>query len=215
MKWKVEKFVLISTDKAVDPSNIMGITKKIAENQIRFLDQQTSSHFVIVRFGNVLGSRGSVVPLFENQIEQGGRITVTHPEMTRYFMTIPEAVQLLLQAASIGTGGEIFLLDMGKPMKIVDMARRMIEYSGLIPEVDIKIEFIGVRPGEKMHEQLLGLNEKLEKTFHEKIHRITSGSAPGENYGNRVERFLSELESLPHKQLRENARGLLSYDSAQ
>jgi len=215
MKWKVEKFVLISTDKAVDPSNIMGITKKIAENQIRFLDQQTSSHFVIVRFGNVLGSRGSVVPLFEKQIEQGGPITVTHPEMTRYFMTIPEAVQLLLQAASIGTGGEIFLLDMGKPMKIVDMARRMIEYSGLIPEVDIKIEFIGVRPGEKMHEQLLGLNEKLEKTFHEKIHRITSGSAPGENYGNRVERFLSELESLPHKQLRENARGLLSYDSAQ
>lgn len=208
-EWKVEKFVLISTDKAVAPSNIMGMTKKIAENFIRFLAQQSSSHFIIVRFGNVLGSRGSVVPLFEKQIERGGPITITHPEMTRYFMTIPEAVQLLLQAASIGDGGEIFLLDMGSPVKIIDLARKMIECSGLTPEVDVKINVIGVRPGEKMHEELVDKNEMLEKTFHEKIHRLTFKSSPGNNYGEVVDNFLRNMENVPEKELRENLLTLL------
>ncbi len=171
IKHKVKKFVLISTDKAVNPTSIMGSTKRIAEKIIIGLNTKSKNNtkFVAVRFGNVLGSRGSVVPIFKYQIESGGPVTVTHPEIKRYFMTIPEAVQLVLQAGSLGTGGEIFILDMGEPVKIVDLAKRMISLSGYEPDKDIKIKYIGLKPGEKMFEELILNKENSDKTKYEKI----------------------------------------------
>ena len=164
-----EVFVMISTDKAVNPSSIMGATKRVAELVIQSISKTSQTKFVVVRFGNVLGSRGSVIPLFKKQIAMGGPITVTHPEMTRYFMTIPEAVQLVLQAGSMAKGGEIFVLDMGKPVKIIDLAHDLIELSGLVPNKDIKIEYTGIRPGEKLFEELLTVEEGIDATKHEKI----------------------------------------------
>jgi FlaA1/EpsC-like NDP-sugar epimerase len=168
-KYACGKFVLISTDKAVNPTNILGVTKRIAENYIENLNETSKTGFFTVRFGNVLGSDGSVVPLFKEQINKGGPITVTHPEVTRYFMTIKEACQLILQAGSIGKGGEIFVLDMGESVKISYLAEQMISLSGLTPGKDIKIEYTGLRPGEKMHEELFYDSEMPEKTSHEKI----------------------------------------------
>lgn len=172
----VREFVMISSDKAVRPANIMGATKRIAELVVRSL-QPADSRYVSVRFGNVLGSNGSVVPIFKDQIARGGPVTVTHPEMSRYFMTIPEACQLVLQASTMGHGGEIFVLDMGEPVKIVDLARNLILLSGLRPDLDIRIEFSGTRPGEKLTEELSVLEEGLVKTHHEKV-RVFSGLAP-------------------------------------
>ncbi|MFH1085754.1 MAG: nucleoside-diphosphate sugar epimerase/dehydratase [Chloroflexota bacterium] len=175
-----EHFVLISSDKAVNPMSLMGASKRLAEFEVQQAARRTGRHFDVVRFGNVLGSRGSVVPLFEHQIAEGGPVTVTHPDMTRFFMTIPEAVQLVLQAAHLGHGGDVFVLDMGEQIRIVDLARDLIALSGLRPDEDIQIVFTGVRPGEKLREELYEASDTPLPTQHAKIWRIEGGHLPDE-----------------------------------
>lgn len=174
--FKVKNFVMVSTDKAVNPSNVMGASKRIAEKYVQSLQLKSnaiktpkSTKYITTRFGNVLGSNGSVVPLFTKQIEAGGPITITHPDIIRYFMTIPEACQLVLEAGAMGKGGEIYIFDMGKPVKIIDLARKMIKLAGFIPEEDIRIKIVGLRPGEKLYEELLNDTSKTIATHHHKI----------------------------------------------
>ena len=196
-------FVMISSDKAVRPANIMGLTKRVAELVIHSL-QNGGPRYVAVRFGNVLGSNGSVIPLFKSQIARGGPVTVTHPEMRRYFMTILEASQLVLQASSMGAGGELFILDMGQPVRILDLARNLILLSGLRPDQDIRIEFSGTRPGEKLYEELSMLEEETLPTCHEKI-KIYSGN------GLPTDSMTDHLEIIRRYCDNRDARNLLLY----
>ncbi|PJZ43928.1 polysaccharide biosynthesis protein [Leptospira brenneri] len=198
----VERFVLISTDKAVNPVNVMGASKRAAEIYLQHISQNSRTKFITVRFGNVLGSNGSVIPRFREQIKRGGPVTVTHPEVIRYFMTIPEATQLVLQAGSMGEHGEIFLLDMGEPVRILSLAEEMIRLSGYTPHKDIAIEFSGLRPGEKLYEELLLNQEGIKKTHHPKI-RI---AAPLENYNlllfqNKLNRLFSLAKANKNREL--------------
>jgi FlaA1/EpsC-like NDP-sugar epimerase len=190
----VEKFVLVSTDKAVNPANVMGASKRLAEMVCQGLQQMEGTRFVLVRFGNVLGSTGSVIPRFHEQIARGGPVTVTHPEITRYFMSIPEAAQLVLQAGLMGKGGEIFVLDMGEPVRIVDLARDMIRLSGFT-EDDIRIEFTGLRPGEKLYEELLADNEHTLATPHPKL-RISRAHVAGAGWLQELLDFISAHPAL-------------------
>ena len=170
VKYGAKKFVMVSTDKAVNPTNVMGASKRIAEMYVQALNfHQTTTKFITTRFGNVLDSNGSVIPIFRQQIEKGGPITVTHPDITRYFMTISEACQLVITAGAMGNGGEIFIFDMGKSVRISDLAKKMIQLSGLTLDKDISIQYTGLRPGEKLYEELLATEENTIKTEHQKI----------------------------------------------
>lgn len=192
-KHKAESFVMISTDKAVNPTNIMGATKRVAEFLTMNMDCASPTKFTTVRFGNVLGSNGSVVHIFKEQLKRGGPLTVTHPEIKRFFMLIPEAVQLVLIAASAGKGGDIFVLDMGEQIKIIDLAENLIRLSGFIPYEDIQIEFTGLRPGEKMYEELFDESEKMTPTFHEKLRSAIPQSVPSMD---ELSRHISSLEQI-------------------
>lgn len=200
----VERFILISTDKAINPSSVMGATKRLAEMFLQALAAAypAPTKFISVRFGNVLGSSGSVIPIFTQQIAAGGPVTVTHPEAARYFMTISEAVGLVLQSAALGKGGETFALDMGRPIKIVDLARQMIELSGFKPDEDIKIEFIGLRPGEKLFEEISYSSESYVPTPHPKIKRFLSEPLPLEKARNILNNLARAISSEDNKQLK-------------
>jgi len=202
-QYRVEDFVLISSDKAVNPTNIMGVTKRVAELIMQGLQEEGTTRFMAVRFGNVLGSNGSALPLFEQQIAAGGPVTVTHPDARRYFMTIPEAVQLVLQASSMGKGGEIFVLDMGEPVRILDLVRNLIRLSGFEPDRDIKIDFVGLRPGEKMFEELKLEGEDVKPTAHEKIRLLTGSRTTFEQMSG----WLDELSMLVQAK---NVHGLVT-----
>ena len=194
-KYKINRFVMVSTDKAVNPTNVMGATKRAAELYVQALQTQkgVSTKFITTRFGNVLGSNGSVIPHFKRQIEAGGPVTITHPDIVRYFMTIPEACELVLQAGTMGMGGEIYVFDMGEPVKIVDLATRMIKLSGLEPNVDIPIVYTGLRPGEKLYEELLSDDARTLPTHHEKI---MISKDPGRTYSEISELFIHIVNCL-------------------
>ncbi|HAG05034.1 MAG TPA: nucleoside-diphosphate sugar epimerase, partial [Lachnospiraceae bacterium] len=198
-EYKSERFVLLSTDKAVNPTNVMGATKRITELIVRYYAQKSDLKIMAVRFGNVLGSNGSVIPLFKEQIRNGGPVTVTDPKITRYFMTIPEASRLVLQAAGLGSTGNTFVLDMGEPVKIDKLARTLIKLSGFVPDVDIKIEYTGLRPGEKLYEELILEEEKSDLQIHNKI--FVTKSTPID-----TQKFEKQLDSLKNAAFKDHDR---------
>lgn len=208
-RFGVAQFVMVSTDKAVNPSSVMGATKRVAEIVCQARAQRSKTRFVTVRFGNVLGSNGSVIPIFKEQIARGGPVTVTHPEMQRYFMTIPEAAQLVMQAGSMGQGGEIFILDMGHPVKIVDLARDLITLSGLRPDEDIAIQFTGVRPGEKLFEELSTSSEHADKTKHPKIFIGRIASRAWEDVISDIDRLVASADAASAEELRSGLRRIV------
>ena len=210
-EYSVDRFILISTDKAINPTSVMGATKRLAEMAImsKQATDDHDTHFMAVRFGNVLGSSGSVIPIFREQIAKGGPLTVTHPETTRYFMTIPEAAGLVLQCATFGKGGEIFVLDMGEPVKILDIARQMAELSGLRPEHDIEIRFTGLRPGEKLHEEIQHFSENLDKTEHPRIQLYTSTPRQLAEVEQWMEMIKPQLHSLDKVSLKQEIQKLV------
>ena len=202
-RYKVKKFVMVSTDKAVNPSNVMGASKRIAEKYVQSLqlkskngDEKITTKFITTRFGNVLGSNGSVVPLFTKQIAEGGPVTITHADIIRYFMTIPEACQLVLEAGAMGNGGEIYIFDMGKPVKIIDLARKMIKLAGFIPDKEIMIQIVGLRPGEKLYEELLNDTSKTLPTYHEKIMIAEDEQDDYEILNNSIEELIHKANFL-------------------
>jgi len=201
IRYRVPKFVMISTDKAVNPTNVMGASKRIAEIYTQSLNEFGITSFITTRFGNVLGSNGSVIPLFKRQIENGGPVTVTDPEVSRYFMTIPEACQLVLEASSMGKGGEVFIFDMGKSVKIVDLAKSMIRLAGLTPGRDVEIKYIGLRPGEKLYEELLSKEENTIPTYHPKIMIARVQSYNFEEVSLKISNLIKLAESLDNLQL--------------
>lgn len=209
LKTGVDKFVLISTDKAVNPSSVMGVTKRIAEHLMQELNHSGLTTFTVVRFGNVLGSNGSVVPLFAEQIRKGGPVTVTHPEIKRFFMTIPEAVELVLQATVMGRGGEVFVLDMGEQIKVADLARNMIVLAGLVPGKDVDIVFTGLRPGEKLSEELFEDSERVEPTTHPKINRAVGTPVPLGELGGWLESLPTILPKSDEEELLQDLKRLV------
>jgi len=208
-EYSVERFILLSTDKAVNPISVMGMTKRICERLIRAFYEERRVNMVAVRFGNVVGSRGSVIPLFIRQIENGGPVTVTDPKVERYFMTIKEASQLVINAAGMGAGGEIFMLDMGEPVKILDVARKLIEMYHLKPDRDIKIQFMGLRPGEKLYEELISDIEELISTEYEKIYLLKSEKVDREKYICAVDSLAERVYDLTDEELKNELSKLL------
>ncbi len=208
-RFGVERFVLVSTDKVVNPTSIMGMTKNICEKILQFKSSSEETRFITVRFGNVLGSNGSVVRLFKSQIESGGPVTITHPDMERFFMLIPEAAQLILQAASLGEGGEIFLLDMGKPVKIVDLAKRMIRLSGFIPGKDMEIQYVGLRPGEKLYEELVADGEEERPTRHKKIKRVIPPCRADQKFIEQMNQLCGDVGTATLETLESNLKSLV------
>jgi FlaA1/EpsC-like NDP-sugar epimerase len=206
-RWaNVEIFVMVSTDKAVNPTSVMGATKKLAEMLVQHFDQISKTKFVAVRFGNVLGSRGSVIPLFKKQIEKGGPVTITHPDMVRYFMTIPEASRLVLQAGALARGGEIFVLDMGEPVKIIDLAKNLIKMSGHSLD-DIEIEVTGMRPGEKLFEELLKDDEVHEQQVYPKIYVGKTATL----YIEEIQHIIDTFSEMEKNELREQLLNLANH----